>query len=724
MGSPLASDVSTSSPPLVDAPRAQVELDRAELRNALRALRESRIFWAGLVAKVLAAALFGSHFATRWFAPFLYSFVHGHFADPWTPFFARGEALAFPYGPGMLGLLSLSWLPALFVSFDPASHFGLLLLRLPLLVADLTVLLFLMRWLRVHARDALVVYWLSPIVFYSTYVHGQLDLIPTALLCASLYLVFTRRLQIGALIFGLALATKSHLFIAVPFVVVFLYRQRRPYLRFAAQALLTAAALYAIPASSPAFREMVFGSTEAKKLWAVTLPYGVPGVSLYIAPAALAVSLLRFASYRKVNRELLLMFLGAVYVALVALVPPQPGWFLWSTPFVAYLAARLSRPGKVALGTMGFLYVLYFFVGDPVVFLEAGDPLFGEGHGAALAGRLLAEHSPWFTPHASSIVWTALFSTTVISAFEMYRKGVRSNGLYAFRDQTFMLGVGGDSGAGKHTIGRDLKSLFSSSMTLINGDDDHRWERGHAMWRQYTHLDPRGNLLRAQLESLDALRRGGAIRKRHYDHDQGKFTDPILLSAKDFVTIVGLHPFYLASQRQLLHLKVFVEPKEEIRRAWKVARDVKKRGYSPEQVIEQIERRAQDSAKYISPQKRHADLIVRLMEEPGDANDFAIEYEMANALDPLSLFDVLAQVDGLEIEWMPDPDLERDTLRMRGSLDAAQLRLVAQVAVPNLDEVCDDSLPGFECGSRGMTQLVLLHAISARLRDGQAAGTS
>jgi len=700
----------------MDGPRAQVELDIDELKTELRALRSSKLFWAGLVAKVLAAMLFGSHFATKWFAPFLYAFVHGKFAEPWTPFFERGETLAFPYGPGMLGLLSVSWLPALVTSFDPSSHLGLFLLRVPLLLADLAVLLFLMRWLRVHAHDALVAYWLSPIVFYATYVHGQLDLLPTALLCASLYLLFKRKLVAAAVVFGISLATKGHLVIAVPFVAVFLHRQRRGVLSFAAITVLVAAALYALPMTHPAFRAMVLGSAEAKKLWTVVVPFG--SVSLYAAPGVVAVALLRFASYRKVNRELLLMFLGALYVALVALVPPQPGWFVWSMPFVAFFGARMSRTGKVALWLLSVTYLVYFFVSDPATFLDALDPLMGQGFGAAKAARLMVHFPSVFSPHGASIAFTGLFAATAMCGFEMYRKGVRSNGVYAFRDQTFMVGVGGDSGAGKHTIGRDLAALFPDTMTLINGDDDHRWERGHAMWREYTHLDPRGNLLRAQLDALDSLRRGTDVRKRHYDHDKGKFTDAMLLKAKELVTIVGLHPFYLASQRHLLHLKVFVEPREEIRLEWKVSRDMKKRGYTREQVLEQIERRAADSAKYIKPQKRHADLVVRLMETPEGEHDFAVEYELASALDTLSLFEMLCQVEGLTVEWKPDETLERDTLFVSGKLDAEELRVVAQVAIPNLDDIVDDRLVGFLPGSRGMTQLVMLHAISVRLRQG------
>ncbi|MEO8874662.1 MAG: hypothetical protein ABI461_03665, partial [Polyangiaceae bacterium] len=333
----------------LDAERARpsVEAHEPDFPSELRLLRKMRLFWLGVGLKAIASILFGSHFATRWFAPFLYDFVHGHFADPWAHALSRGEPMAFPYGPGMLAVLSVPWFPALVFSFDPASHLGLFLLRLPLFAADLTICVLLMRWLRMRARDVVIAYWLNPIVLYASYVHGQLDLIPTAFLCLALFFIFIHRTVIGAIVFGVALATKAHLLVAFPFVVVFLYRQRRrdrSWLLFSAVAMVAAAVLYALPMMSSAFREMVLGSAESKKLWTVVVPYSATGSPvLYVAPAALLVALMRFISYRKVNRELTLMFIGALYVCLVALVPPQPGWFIWSIPFVAYLGARFTR---------------------------------------------------------------------------------------------------------------------------------------------------------------------------------------------------------------------------------------------------------------------------------------------------------------------------------------------------------------------------------------------
>lgn len=690
--------------------------ERLLLRADLRELASSRLFQIGLVLKIVAAFLFGSHFATRWFAPFVASFVETG-QNPWETFLARGEPMAFPYGPAMLLLLSPVWVPARLFHFDPSGHVGLLLLRLPLLVADFGICLLLKRWVRLGSGDVLKAYWLSPIVFYAIYVHGQLDILPTALLCLALHLVFTRRIVEAGLVFGVALATKGHLVVALPFAIVHLYRQRHlrlGWLTFAAATVGTCLALYVVPASSAAFKTMVLGSAESRKVWAVGLPFGIPGLTLYAAPAALALAFLRFFSYRKINRELTISFLGVLYVGLVALVPPQPGWYIWSLPFVAYFGSRFSRSGRYAVALLSGAYLAYFFVADPVTFLEAVDPTLGAGTGARLAEQLTSFAPGPFSAHGASVALTVLFAAAGLTAFDMYRKGVRSNALYNFREQSFMIGIGGDSGAGKHTLAADLQKLFGATLSCVNGDDDHRWERGHAMWRSYTHLDPRGNFLGAQLESLTALRHGGDVAKRHYDHDRGRFTDPVLLRPNDFIAIVGLHPFYLASQRQVLHLKVFVDPSEELRRKWKVARDVKARGYTKEKVIAEIERRMADSVKYVQPQKRHADLVLQLLEEPEGEDGIALQFELSNLLDPLHLFDALSQVPSLEVDWLPDESLERDRFVLRGTLDSEQMRLLAAAAIANVDELV--LVDEWRSGSRGLAQLLVLYATSARLK--------
>ena len=159
---------------------------KPRLRDAWQILRTDELFWGLIALKLVLSACCGSHFATRWFVPFLHDFGQAPFADPWQRYLQLGEVQAFPYGPTMLLGLGAPWLVLAPLGAAPIGAFSLLLLRLPLLGADVLICLLLMSWLPQHARTVARSWSASPIVIYATYVHGQLDLWPTALLLLAL----------------------------------------------------------------------------------------------------------------------------------------------------------------------------------------------------------------------------------------------------------------------------------------------------------------------------------------------------------------------------------------------------------------------------------------------------------------------------------------------------------------------------------------------------------
>ncbi len=87
--------------------------------------------------------------------------------------------------------------------------------------------------------------------------------------------------------------------------------------------------------------------------------------------------------------------------------------------------------------------------------------------------------------------------------------------------------------------------------------------------------------------------------------------------------IEGLLPLHTKAMRACFDVRVYLDPPEEIRRTWKVRRDCNKRGYTPEQVLAELERREPESAAFIRPQRSYADIVVRFHpadgSEPGDA---------------------------------------------------------------------------------------------------------
>jgi phosphoribulokinase len=63
--------------------------------------------------------------------------------------------------------------------------------------------------------------------------------------------------------------------------------------------------------------------------------------------------------------------------------------------------------------------------------------------------------------------------------------------------------------------------------------------------------------------------------------------------------------------RQFYDVKVFLAPPEELRKIWKIKRDTSKRGYTPDQVLAELDKRETDSAAFIRPQREFADIVVQ-----------------------------------------------------------------------------------------------------------------
>ncbi len=681
------------------------------LRDSWRLLRRDELFWALIALKLVLAACCGSHFATRWFVPFLHDFGQAPLTDPWQRYLQLGEPQAFPYGPSMLLGVGAPWLLLAPLGAAGVGPFSLLVLRLPLLAADVLICLLLMSWLPQHARTVARSWSASPVVLYATYIHGQLDLWPTALLLLALWCVLGERPRLGALLLGLGLAAKLHLLVALPFILTFLWKRRRGRRALPAVLAILAVtlALAYLPVLTPAFRAMVLHSPESARIWAVSLDFG-PHVALYLAPTALIFAWLRMATWRSVERDLCLLMLGLAFLALVALVPPQPGWFVWSAPFVVFLGAQFSRTANWSVRAMNAAYLLYFFVAQTDGVLEALEPIAGAGAGPRWAASLHTALPALQDPRAASLAWTLLFCATAWTAWEMTRRGIRAH-MTGRHDEAFLIGIGGDSGAGKHTLGRDLMAVLGDRLALVDGDDDHRWERGDSAWQTLTHLDPRANHLQIQLEALQRLRQGADVRKPRYDHVHGRFTRPMLWPTARVVGLVGLHPFYLSAQRKLLDLRVFVDAAEDVRRAWKLSRDVQDRGKTEASVLAELDRREPDAARFVRPQMQHADLVLGHFATV-TAPEVALRVELAGHLDPFALLAVLQAEPELQVQWLADPGLQRETFEVTGTLTAATVaRLAATVLADADDWLVDDAQ--WHAGQRGLAQLVLLHALGA-----------
>jgi phosphoribulokinase len=200
-----------------------------------------------------------------------------------------------------------------------------------------------------------------------------------------------------------------------------------------------------------------------------------------------------------------------------------------------------------------------------------------------------------------------------------------------------ILGVVGDSAAGKTTITRGLvRVLGEENVTHVCTDDYHRYDRRQRADLGITPLHPDCNHLDIMTQHLAHLRRGEPIMKPVYRHQDGTFGPPVHIRPAGFTVIEGLLGYYLAEMREVYDVCVFLNPPEELRRRWKVQRDCSRRGYTTDQVLAELDRREPDSEAFIRPQRRYADIVVAFGAPDGDG-----------AVDPTRLDAELTLRDGL-----------------------------------------------------------------------------
>lgn len=179
-------------------------------------------------------------------------------------------------------------------------------------------------------------------------------------------------------------------------------------------------------------------------------------------------------------------------------------------------------------------------------------------------------------------------------------------------ERPVMLAIAGDSAAGKTTLTSGLvEALADGTVGAICVDDYHRYDRDERRGLPFTPLDPACNYLGIMEQHLQLLAMGEPILKPIYDHHHGTLDRPVLFTPTEHVIVEGLLPLHSALSRACFDLTVFLDPLEDVRRQWKVKRDTRDRGYTEEQVLADLDRREADSAAFIRPQRRSADIVVQ-----------------------------------------------------------------------------------------------------------------
>lgn len=293
-----------------------------------------------------------------------------------------------------------------------------------------------------------------------------------------------------------------------------------------------------------------------------------------------------------------------------------------------------------------------------------------------------------------------------------------------------MLAIAGDSAAGKTTLTRGLvEALGEDRMTAVCVDDYHRFDRVERRDKPFTALHPDCNYVEIMEQHLQLLAMGEPILKPVYDHQTGELVRPELIEPRDFVIVEGLLPLYSKVARACFDITVYLDPPETQRHAWKVNRDTTKRGYTPDQVAAELLRRESESAAFIRPQRKHADIVVRFgpiagRDDPPET-PLSAELLLRPTIDHPELAEVVHGAEALHLKLLRDTDGRPvDALHVHGHVSAEEAEIVKKAIWERLDvetpypATLGSLADGGVSDPVAITQLLLLyHLINAdRLR--------
>jgi phosphoribulokinase len=204
-----------------------------------------------------------------------------------------------------------------------------------------------------------------------------------------------------------------------------------------------------------------------------------------------------------------------------------------------------------------------------------------------------------------------------------------------------MIAIGGDSGTGKRTLCDGFELIFGRErIASVSLDDYHSLDRAQRKAVGFSALDPRASNFAAMEEDLWALREGRGIDKAVYDPAGGTFVGQEHLEPKEFILVAGFFPLYTRALRSLFDVTVWLDPERELKAAWKMQRDTLRRGYTEDDVRNEIDESYYALGTHVQPQARYADLKVTFFRPahrpaPADAATLSARIRKGGRLRPL-----------------------------------------------------------------------------------------
>ena len=670
-----------------------------------------------IILKIILAGSFSSDYQDKIFIPFVDHFVN-NLGNTWSHFFNVNKGVAFPYPPLMLYLLT----PFKYIiNFFDINNLFLknAIFKIPSFVLDILIFITLLKLFPQKKYSVLLIYFFSPIVLYAVYIHSQLDLIPTAFLFFSIYFLLKDKIKLSAALMSAAILCKSNVFIVLPLIIIYIFKnfKIKDLINYFAIILISYFLISYPFLFTKEYQFFVLNSPEQNLIYNTFQT--ITDKKLLWVFAVLLVIYARFFYYPRINKELLLGYISISFIILLALVYPVPSWYIWIVPFICIYLLELESIQDKSFLLFYFFLLIYIFYS---IFIYEHPFLLSKFSQINFLDNKI-DFNYQFSLNVKNIIFTLINTTMLIFALLIYKESIRKNSVYKFK-RTIIIGIGGDSGSGKTFFSNDLGKFIEKNKFLsLEGDGDHKWERGDKQWKKFTHLDPRANKLHSQFDMLATLKNGKSFFKSDYNHFTGKFTNAYLVKPKKIITLTGLHPYYLPKTRKIMDIKVYMNPQENLRKKWKLIRDKNLRKYDKKSILKEIKRRAFDSKKYILPQIDFADIsfnykLKSMKYFKKNIDHKALKLKIILNADIIldKVLEDLKKIKSLKFSHDFSKDLKKQEIIFDGEIPSKAILKLANNNIETLSEFISENTLFFN-NYRGLRQLFIMIMINSFLKN-------
>ena len=681
-------------------------------------LHRSKIFIIGFFLRIFLIFSCEPLIQKIWFIEFIKNSLKSIEFNPWQAHLVNGgDVLAFPYGYVMyLAYFPLTTIGLFIDKYFDLFYFSKIGFGLTSLIFDYGILISISLLLKKYSPKLLLLaYWFSPLVIYIFYWHGQLDALPVCFLVWSIAKLQAGKTKIAAVLLGMALSAKLSMLVAIPFIFIYLYRNKRLSTRlptFLGYISLTYFISIVPFVGSEYFQSMVLKTPETGRLFSVYLNYGYD-LKLFLLPIAYFVTLYLIWRLERITLDLFLISVGVGFFALLLLLPPAPGWFAWVIPFLVFYQLR-SHDYYLLTSVPFFIFYLIFNL-----LYSTGADIFLLN---AETSKPLVDFLQFEDLKFKSLIFTALQASGLIVCVRMYLFGILRNNYYRGFKNKFGIGISGYVPKNLEDLLNSLKNSFGSkSISSLDVADYYKWDKNHPIRSTNNFLLPNSYNLSRLTKDYFFLKGGRSIWQNSNILNRDFIGSPKKIQSRDYICVTGVHSFTIKRLRDKLNLKIFIEIEENLKEYFFNENDLQKLNFFNQKC--QIKDYVINQIKYSDLSFKFAavnSVSLKNAKNKAEIPKLKLYVTMENGFFHEELSRSLIGLCTMHIDVEQTSDLENITLCIEGEATKEDVEQIANILIPNIDDIVTYE-PKWEEGYQGLMQVItLVHISNILYQEGAA----